>query len=152
MLQLQDIEHGLGEAGENSSTSAGGNYLGILSAGRSTLSRHSSKAAMVRLETCSSCVSESDPGASAPAHITRLSCRHEITIYLPSLLCPSIASTGMTGPGWRGAVQTLSTVPTIDWVLLGSGESMKWKVVWQPVLQLACRRTLPLAGTACNEN
>ena len=26
---------------------------------------------------------------------------------------------------WRGAVQILSTVPTVDWVLLGSGESNK---------------------------
>ena len=31
----------------------------------------------------------------------------------------------MIGPGWRGAVQILSTVPTVDWVLLGSGESNK---------------------------
>ncbi len=29
------------------------------------------------------------------------------------------------GPGWRGAVQILSTVPTVEWVLLGSGESNK---------------------------
>ena len=29
------------------------------------------------------------------------------------------------GPGWRGAVQVLSTVLTVDWVLLGSGESNK---------------------------
>ena len=29
------------------------------------------------------------------------------------------------GPGWRGALQILSTVPTVDWVLLGSGESNK---------------------------
>ena len=29
------------------------------------------------------------------------------------------------GPGWRGAVLILSTVPTVDWVLLGSGESNK---------------------------
>ncbi len=29
------------------------------------------------------------------------------------------------GPGWRGPVQILSTVPTVDWVLLGSGESIK---------------------------
>jgi hypothetical protein len=29
------------------------------------------------------------------------------------------------GPGWRGAVKILSTVPTVDWVLLGSGESNK---------------------------
>ena len=28
-------------------------------------------------------------------------------------------------PGWRGALQILSTVPTVDWVLLGSGESNK---------------------------
>ncbi len=31
----------------------------------------------------------------------------------------------ITGPGWRGAVSILSTVPTVDWVLLGSGESNK---------------------------
>ncbi len=30
-----------------------------------------------------------------------------------------------SGPGLRGAVQILSTVPTVDWVLLGSGESNK---------------------------
>ncbi len=30
-----------------------------------------------------------------------------------------------SGPGWRGPVQILSTVPTNDWVLLGSGESNK---------------------------
>jgi hypothetical protein len=29
------------------------------------------------------------------------------------------------GLGWQGAVQILSTVPTVDWVLLGSGESNK---------------------------
>ena len=25
--------------------------------------------------------------------------------------------------GWRGAIQILSTAPTVDWVLLGPGES-----------------------------
>ena len=28
-------------------------------------------------------------------------------------------------PGWRGATLIMSTVPTVDWVLLGSGESNK---------------------------
>ncbi len=28
-------------------------------------------------------------------------------------------------PGWRGAVKILSTMPTVDWVLLGSGKSIK---------------------------
>ena len=31
----------------------------------------------------------------------------------------------LLGPGWRGAVKLLSTVPTVDWVLLGFGESIK---------------------------
>jgi hypothetical protein len=30
-----------------------------------------------------------------------------------------------TGPGWRGSVQILSTMPTVDWALLGPGESNK---------------------------
>ena len=34
-------------------------------------------------------------------------------------------STLNVDPGWRGSVQILSTVPTVDWVLLGSGESNK---------------------------
>ncbi len=31
----------------------------------------------------------------------------------------------LVSPGWRGAVQILTTVPTVDWVLLGSGEFTK---------------------------
>ena len=34
-------------------------------------------------------------------------------------------SASRQSPGWRGAVQILSTVPTVDWVSLGSGESDK---------------------------
>ena len=33
-------------------------------------------------------------------------------------------------PGWRGAVEILSTVPTVDWALLGSGESNKGQDMW----------------------
>ena len=32
---------------------------------------------------------------------------------------------GPGASGWRGAVQILSTVSTVDWVLLGFGESNK---------------------------
>ena len=54
------------------------------------------------------------------------------------------------GPGWSGAVQILSTVPTVDWVLLGSGESNDLAAF---TCSLSAGRTLPLlAGTACNNN
>jgi hypothetical protein len=39
-------------------------------------------------------------------------------------------------PGWRGAVRILSTVLTVDWVLLGSGESITGFGIWQPSVQL----------------
>ena len=55
-------------------------------------------------------------------------------------------------PGWRGAVQILSTVPTVVWVLLGSGESNKGQEFGSLYMQLVCRRTLPLPGNACNSN
>lgn len=48
-------------------------------------------------------------------------------------------------------VKILRTVPTPDWVLLGSGELQQGVGSWQPYLQLVCRRILPLlAATVCN--
>ena len=43
------------------------------------------------------------------------------------------------GPGWRGAVYILSTVPVVEWVLLGSGESNKGQEPGSLYLQLVCR-------------
>ncbi len=43
------------------------------------------------------------------------------------------------GPGWRGAEQILSTVPTVDWVLLGPGESIKGKIL--AAFPAACLQT-----------
>ncbi len=52
------------------------------------------------------------------------------------------------GPGWRGAVQILSTVPTLDGVLLGAGESNKGSEFGSLYTRLVRRRPLPLAGRA----
>ena len=46
------------------------------------------------------------------------------------------------GPGWRGAVKILSTVPSVDWVLLGSDESSKGWDFGSLQLQLVCRTHL----------
>ncbi len=35
------------------------------------------------------------------------------------------------GPGWRGPVQILSLVPTVDWVLLGVQQVVE---LWQPLI------------------
>ena len=44
-------------------------------------------------------------------------------------------------------------MPTVDWVLLGSGEPNKRQELGSLHLQLVCGRTLPLlAGKACNSN
>ena len=48
------------------------------------------------------------------------------------------------GPGWRGAVQILSTMPTVDWVLLGSGESTRGRHLAAFTCRLTAGRTLPL--------
>jgi hypothetical protein len=45
-------------------------------------------------------------------------------------------------PGWRWAVYILSTVPVVDWVLLGSGESDKGQELGSPYLQPVCRTHL----------
>ncbi len=63
----------------------------------------------------------------------------------PLLCCNGV------GPGWRVAVQLLSIMPTVDWVLLGSGESHKGWEFGSLYMQLDCRRTLPLAGKACDD-
>jgi hypothetical protein len=44
------------------------------------------------------------------------------------------------GPGWRGPIQILSTVPTVDWALLGSGESDKGRICGSP-WTAACLQT-----------
>jgi hypothetical protein len=44
------------------------------------------------------------------------------------------------GSGWRRPVYILSTVPTVDWVLLGSGESNKGWGFGSLHLQLVCGR------------
>jgi hypothetical protein len=49
-----------------------------------------------------------------------------LAVYLPlqSVHMTFISVSHATqGPSWQGANYTLSTVPTVDWVLLGSGES-----------------------------
>jgi hypothetical protein len=52
------------------------------------------------------------------------------------------------GAGWRGPVETLSTVPTIDWVLLDLASPPRGRN-WQPLHAVVCRRLLPpLVGTA----
>ncbi len=38
------------------------------------------------------------------------------------------------------------------WVLLGSGEFITGLYIWQPLLQLVSRRTLFLAGKACDDD
>ena len=48
-----------------------------------------------------------------------------LTQDLQELHFNSLIKVQLIGPGWRGAIQILSTVPTVDWVLLGSGESNK---------------------------
>ena len=48
-----------------------------------------------------------------------------IAIYTVYTVVYGAAYGVVFGPGWRGAVQILSTVPTVDWVLLGSGKSNK---------------------------
>lgn len=49
-------------------------------------------------------------------------------------------------------VWILSTAPTAAWVLLGSGKFQHRVICGTMVLQLVCRRTLPmLAGTACDQ-
>ena len=47
--------------------------------------------------------------------------------------------------GLPGTVQMLSTLPTVDWVVLGSGESNKGKDIGSLYIQLVCGRILPLA-------
>ncbi len=44
-----------------------------------------------------------------------------------------LQSSKLSCHGWQGAVCTLSTVPMVDWVLLGSSESMKGQAMWQPL-------------------
>ena len=48
-----------------------------------------------------------------------------IPLYWRLLLPLHAIPARAVGPGWRGAVYKLSTVPTIEWLLLGSGESNK---------------------------
>ena len=45
-------------------------------------------------------------------------------IFYARQLCDKL-SCAKPGPRLTGAVQILSTVPTVNWVLLGSGESNK---------------------------
>ena len=49
-------------------------------------------------------------------------------------------------PAGRPAVQILSIVFTVGWVLLGSVESSKGENFGSLYLQLVCRSTLPLSG------
>ena len=42
------------------------------------------------------------------------------------------------GPGWRGTVQVLSTVPTVDWVFLGSCKSKKGHDLSSLYMQTVC--------------
>ena len=51
-----------------------------------------------------------------------------------------------SGPGWWRAVYILSTVPTDDWVLFGSGDSNKGQELGSLYLQLACRAHLASFG------
>lgn len=48
----------------------------------------------------------------------------------------------LSGPSWRGAVYILSTMPTFDWDLLGSGEFNKGQEIWQPI-SAACLQDAP---------
>ena len=65
--------------------------------------------------------------------------------------CPSLYNNPHLGHGWRGAVQILSTMPTVDWVLLGSGKSNKGQELGSLYCSLSAGRTLPLlAGITCN--
>ena len=64
--------------------------------------------------------------------------------YFPGVdiyLCILRRADACSGPGWRGAVWILSTMPTVDWVLLGSGKLEKGSIY----MQIVCRRTLPLS-------
>ncbi len=78
-------------------------------------------------------------------------CRHAIIGEQASLETRNCFSTGVIihiigrqtlGPGRQGAVQILNTEPTIDWVLLGSGESNKGKDCGSLYLQLVDRTHL----------
>ena len=55
------------------------------------------------------------------------------------------------GPGWRGAIKVLSTVPTVDWVLL---RPTRIRIMAALNSTAACLQDAPclLAGKACNSN
>ena len=53
----------------------------------------------------------------------------------------------LKGPGWRGAVYLLITMPTVDWVLLGSCEANKGQEFGSLHLQLVCRTHLAYFGS-----
>jgi hypothetical protein len=61
--------------------------------------------------------------------------------------------TPQTWPRLAGAGQILSAVPTIDWVLLGSGKSNKVQELGSLYLQIVSRTHLASFGrNACNNN
>lgn len=74
-------------------------------------------------------------GPSAPAH------------HLTAIQCPLLdlhtSEQRTYDPGWRGPVYLQRSMPTIDWVLPGSGESNKEWEFCSLYLQLVCGRTLP---------
>ncbi len=64
----------------------------------------------------------------------------------------SVKSASQSSPGWPGLVYILSIVPTVDWALLGSGESNR-AGMWQPSnCSLSAGRTLPLGRNTCNNS
>ena len=52
-------------------------------------------------------------------------CRHTMALGRRSVYYIYKYDYYLVGSGWWGAVLILSIVPTVDWVLLGSGESNK---------------------------
>jgi hypothetical protein len=55
----------------------------------------------------------------------QLEARLQLHAISQELLASFHTSHVRKGPGWRGPVEILSTVPTADWILLGSGRLYK---------------------------
>ncbi len=86
-------------------------------------------------------VQSSTPPSSSAIHWCRAvcTCMHLLSDWLPLVNSVSVGSANtkeqklwlwnfdayIFGPSWRGTAQILSTVPAVEYVLLGSGESDK---------------------------
>ncbi len=59
---------------------------------------------------------------------------------------------GVCWPRFKGRATILSSIPTVDKIMLGSEEASKGQAFGSLDMQLVCMRTLPLAGNACKDN